>query len=540
MSSPVNVGDILAGKYQVERVLGVGGMGVVVAAKHLTLGERVAIKFLLPQALAREDVVKRFLQEGQAAARLKSEHVARVHDVGKLAEGAPFLVMEYLDGRDLGQVLRDQGPLSVESSVDYVLQACEALAEAHAIGIIHRDLKPSNLFLIKRLDGTPSIKLIDFGISKVTLPGAEGAEGEMTATAVMMGSPLYMAPEQMASARDVDGRADIWSLGIILHTMLTGSPPFKAPTVMGVYELIVQGAPPIRGVRADVPAGLEAVILKCLLKDRRQRYGNVGELADMLAEFGPPNSRITADRIKRIIVARSSAGSIPPPSNTPVPVVALTPAASPPPVAAAAARPSGESPRSSGALPPAADGTPPPTHGAASITGTGSGLSQSTGSSAAIDPHSTSTGTGTGAGIGTGTGGPWDQRTHPPTARRRPIALIAASVVALALGGPAAFFLLRAQTAPHPTPAADASAARSAAPVSSAGAAADPPRPSVLPGDPADRPDASAPPAASDTPVTAPAHGRRPPPTGPAAPPPPPTSKPGKPRTADDLFGTQK
>src|SRR4051794_2316718 len=171
MSSPVNVGDILAGKYQVERVLGVGGMGVVVSAKHLTLGERVAIKFLLPQALARTDVVKRFLQEGQAAARLRSEHVARVHDVGTLEDGAPFLVMEYLDGHDISQVIRDKGPLSVESAVDYVLQACEALAEAHAIGIIHRDLKPSNLFLIKRLDGTPSIKLIDFGISKVTLPG---------------------------------------------------------------------------------------------------------------------------------------------------------------------------------------------------------------------------------------------------------------------------------------------------------------------------------------------------------------------------------
>jgi serine/threonine-protein kinase len=525
MSSPVNVGDILAGKYQVERVLGVGGMGVVVSAKHLTLGERVAIKFLLPQALARTDVVKRFLQEGQAAARLRSEHVARVHDVGKLEAGAPFLVMEYLDGFDIGQVLRDQGPLSVESAVDYVLQACEALAEAHAIGIIHRDLKPSNLFLIKRLDGTPSIKLIDFGISKVTLPGAEGAEGEMTATAVMMGSPLYMAPEQMASARDVDGRADIWSLGIILHTMLTCAPPFRAPTVMGVYELIVQGAPPIRGIRADVPAGLEAVILKCLIKDRRQRYGNVGELADALADFGPPNSRLTSERIKRIIVAHTGAGSIPPPPTMPVAVVAIT---SGTPVPASVARAPTE-PASSSAVPPV------PTHGAASITGTGSGVSQSTGSSSAIDPH--------------GTDGPWDQRTRPPASRRRPLVLIAASVVALAVGGPAAFFLLRSQLAPHPAPATDPSAARTAVSVSvssstapPASGSADAPPPAVLPGDPAGRADAAAPPptadpAASVRPRRPPIGGPLPQPGGPA---PPPTAKPGKPRTADDLFGTQK
>src|SRR4051812_25861934 len=190
MASPVNVGDILAGKYEVERILGAGGMGVVVAAKHLQLGERVAIKFLLPSSLAREEVVSRFLREGRAAARLRSEHAARVFDVGTLEGGVPYLVMEYLDGKDLGVIFRSQGKMPIETAIEYVLQACEALAEAHSLGIVHRDLKPANLFLTTRPDGSPQIKVIDFGISKMV---EEGTDGDVTATAVMMGSPLYMS-----------------------------------------------------------------------------------------------------------------------------------------------------------------------------------------------------------------------------------------------------------------------------------------------------------------------------------------------------------
>jgi eukaryotic-like serine/threonine-protein kinase len=287
MSSPVNVGDILAGKYQVERVLGVGGMGVVVSARHLTLGERVAIKFLLPQALARDDVKARFLQEAKAAARLRGEHVARVHDTGMLDSGAPYMVMEYLEGSDLGAVLRDKGPMSVADAVDYVVQACEALAEAHSAGIIHRDLKPSNLFVIKRLDGSPSIKLIDFGISKVQLPGAEGAEGEMTATAVMMGSPLYMAPEQMASARDVDGRSDIWSLGVILYELLAGEPPFGGSATAAAVAIATDPIPPLSLKRPDVPAGLEAAIERALSKEPQDRFADVASFAAALAPFAP-------------------------------------------------------------------------------------------------------------------------------------------------------------------------------------------------------------------------------------------------------------
>ncbi len=514
MSSPVNVGDILAGKYQVERVLGVGGMGVVVSARHLTLGERVAIKFLLPQALARNDVVARFLQEGRAAARLRSEHVARVHDVGKLETGAPFLVMEYLDGSDLGAVLREKGPMTVEVAVDYVMQACEALAEAHSAGIIHRDLKPSNLFLIERLDGSPSIKLIDFGISKIQLPGAEGAEGEMTATAVMMGSPLYMAPEQMASARDVDGRSDIWSLGIILHTMLTGSPPFRAPSVMQVYELIVQGAPPIRKTRPDVPAGIEAAILKCLQKDRRQRYANVGELAEAIADFGPPQARFSAERIKRIIVARTPADSILPPSGGEalVPVVAITPAAVANTVPADAGAKAGAE---------AVKGE---------VTSNGLGISQPDGASV-IDPL--------------GTDGPWDQKTHPPMRRARPAALIAA-VAALVIGAPVAFFVLRGGHAPAQSvsmgdttaqPGDTSRAHQPAVAPPSPSTSADPAAPSVLPGASVTPPEPSAhpsPPPERETNV----HTRPRPPSPPPSPQP---TRPPRPTKSDDhLFDTQK
>jgi serine/threonine-protein kinase len=523
MSSPVNVGDVLADKYRVERVLGVGGMGVVVAAKHLTLGERVAIKFLLPQALARADVVARFTREGQAAARLRSEHVTRVIDVGKLSTGEPYLVMEYLDGHDLAALLRDQGPLAPEHAIELVLQACEALAEAHANGIVHRDLKPSNLFVIKRIDGSPSVKLIDFGISKIQLE-AEG-DGEMTATAVMMGSPLYMAPEQMASARDVDGRADIWSVGIILHTLLAGAPPFRAPTVMGVYELIVQGAPPIRTLRPDVPAGLEAAILKCLQKDRRQRFDDVGALAEALAPFGPAGSQTAADRIKRIGATRRPGSGFPPPPDAPVTAVTPGTAATGTPAAA---------PPSSGAIRAAHAPTVPAT-GSTTGSSMAQGPTQPTGPSLASDPQVTD--------------GPWDQRTHPPTSRRRPLLLlVAAAAITIAVTAPVAFLALRSQSGAKLAPAADASGLPGA-PTTTA-APGDPRQPAVSPAGPAQPADAApgasatpsvssaAPSAAPAAPPTANPRGPRPGPPGPAPAPPP--AKAPRARSAEDLFGTQK
>ncbi|HTN90959.1 MAG TPA: serine/threonine-protein kinase, partial [Sorangium sp.] len=266
MVVPVSVGDVLAEKYEVERVLGEGGMGVVVAARHLLLGERVAIKFLLPQARERADLVARFLREGQAAARIRSEHVTRVYDVGTLARGEPYLVMEYLEGTDLKALLRNRGPLPVELACDYLLQACEALAEAHALGIIHRDLKPGNLFLSQRADGSPLIKVIDFGISKMALAAEPAArkERDMTESSAMLGSPLYMAPEQMVSSKSVDARADVWSMGAILYQLLTGATPFHGDSVMEIYDRILEGPPRASALRVDVPERLEWVVQRCL------------------------------------------------------------------------------------------------------------------------------------------------------------------------------------------------------------------------------------------------------------------------------------
>ncbi|XXY51559.1 protein kinase [Sorangium sp. So ce269] len=306
MVVPVNVGDVLAEKYEVERVLGEGGMGVVVAARHLLLGERVAIKFLLPQARERADLVARFLREGQAAARIRSEHVTRVYDVGTLARGEPYLVMEYLEGTDLKALLRSRGPLPVELACDYLLQACEALAEAHALGIIHRDLKPGNLFLSQRADGSPLIKVIDFGISKMALAAEPAAQKErdMTESSAMLGSPLYMAPEQMVSSKSVDARADVWSMGAILYQLLTGATPFRGDSVMEIYDRILEGPPRVSALRADVPPRLEWVVQRCLQKTPADRFANIAELAAELAQFAPPHAQHLAERAARVLRVR--------------------------------------------------------------------------------------------------------------------------------------------------------------------------------------------------------------------------------------------
>jgi eukaryotic-like serine/threonine-protein kinase len=303
MVPPVNIGDVVAEKYLIERVLGKGGMGVVYVAKHLQLGERVAIKFLQRKTLENAELVARFLREGRTAASLRSEHIARVRDVGTMPDGAPYLVMEYLDGRDFDAVLTEHGALDPQVAVKYVLQACEALAEAHSIGIIHRDLKPANLILIRKRDGTTAIKIIDFGISK--LMASEGGP-EMTQAAVMMGSPLYMAPEQMASARDADARSDVFSLGAIFYHLLTGKPPFLGSSAVDVFERITQGPPSPRELRPELPAGIEAITARCLCKKREQRYPDVAALAAALAPFGPPHAQLYAESAERILRAAAN------------------------------------------------------------------------------------------------------------------------------------------------------------------------------------------------------------------------------------------
>jgi serine/threonine-protein kinase len=314
----VKEGDVLAGKYRIERVLGAGGMGVVVSAMHLQLDERVAIKFLLPGALHNAEAVARFAREARAAVKIKSEHVARVSDVGTLETGAPYMVMEFLQGRDLAALVKEAGPLAAADAADFVLQACEALAEAHALGIVHRDLKPANLFLVARADGSPCVKVLDFGISKVTSTSSSGADLGMTKTHAIMGSPLYMSPEQMSSSRSVDARADIWAIGAILYELATGTVPFEADSMPQLCGMILQDLPtPPRARRADLPESLERVILRCLEKDRANRFQNVAELAIALAPLTPRNGNRSAQRIAKILsVAGVSSGDVSVPATS--------------------------------------------------------------------------------------------------------------------------------------------------------------------------------------------------------------------------------
>jgi eukaryotic-like serine/threonine-protein kinase len=315
MSDPARTtippGTILAGKYRVESVIGSGGMGVVVAATHLELHQRVAVKFLHPNALENEEVAARFVREARAAVKIKSEHVARVIDVGRLEDGAPYMVMEYLEGHDLGEVKHGE-LIPIEDAIDYVIQACDAMAEAHAGGIVHRDLKPANLFLTMGADGTPVVKVLDFGISKVSLP--DMASLSLTKTSTAMGSPLYMSPEQMRSAKTVDRRTDIWSLGVILFELLTGKMPFMADSLPELCAKILAEEPrPLRELRPDVPEGLEAVVLRCLEKDATKRYGNVAELTLALAPFAPRRSQALVERIARLLLRAGMTESLPPP-----------------------------------------------------------------------------------------------------------------------------------------------------------------------------------------------------------------------------------
>ena len=300
-------GEVFAGKYRIERILGRGGMGVVLGAHHLHLDERVAIKFLLPELSDDGALVARFLREGRASIKIRSEHVARVLDVETLPGGTPYMVMEYLDGFDLGDRLEKEGKLPIVATCDYVLQALEALAEAHTLGMVHRDLKPSNLFVVRLADETPCVKLLDFGITKHAC-GATGGDLGMTNADAVMGSPRYMAPEQMRSSRAVDSRADIWSIGIILHELLSGAPPFDGDTLPDLLVKVLEDAPaPLRPGCPDAPPALERVVARCLEKDPSRRYADVGELARELAPFGSPAAHASAEKVTRVLAARRGA-----------------------------------------------------------------------------------------------------------------------------------------------------------------------------------------------------------------------------------------
>ncbi len=481
----VRVGEVLADKYRVERVLGAGGMGVVVAATHIHLDERVAIKLMLPEAARQRQAAERFLREAKAAVKIQSEHVARVRDVGTLPNGTPYMVMEHLTGSDLAGVI-EAGRLPPLAVVEYVLQACEALAEAHAAGIVHRDIKPANLFLTRRADGSPCVKVLDFGISKITT-GAN--DPRMTKTSAVMGSPLYMSPEQLRSSRDVDARSDIWALGAVMHELLSGSPPFDGETIPELCMRIVEApAPRITAERQDVPPALEAVILRCLEKDPAQRFQHVGELAEALAPFVSGRARMSAERVAGVarttgLASRFSAAAGTPPSGT----------------SAGAAMGAG------------------PATGAGPVTDAGAGSAMGAGSVM-------------GAGISRSTAASW---SGPAPARRR-ASVVTAIVAALALiaGVAIALSALRARRkARLDARQRDVPALEQPAPAADPAPGALP----VLPAGPAPSPSADAPPAAAATLPTAA-------PTATAAPISTSTRRPPPPRSTggSDLFNDRK
>jgi urea transport system substrate-binding protein len=291
---------VLGGKYEITRILGAGAMGVVVEAKHLQLGKLVAIKVVRSAALVVGANRERFEREGRILAALSSEHVARVHDVGRLASGEPFLVMDLLQGETLGARLAATGTLDPALLVGFVLQACEALAEAHAAGIIHRDLKPDNLFLCVHKDGRETVKLLDFGISKA-------GEGPALTNAAPIGTPAYMAPEQLDAPALVDGRADVWGLGAILYEGLTGAVPFAGRGILEVAGAILGSEPRrVDDLRPGLPAGLGAVVHRCLAKEPVERYASVVALAEALAPYASNVHAAMLDRIVRMASLRPS------------------------------------------------------------------------------------------------------------------------------------------------------------------------------------------------------------------------------------------
>ncbi len=291
-------GTLLMGKYRLERELGSGGMGVVLEATHVALGQTVAVKLLNAQHAQSAEVVARFLREARIAATLPSDHIARVSDVGTTEAGIPYIVMERLVGRDLDAELAQRGKLPVSEAVDLMLEACEGVAMAHAHGLVHRDLKPANLFLAERPLRPRVLKVLDFGLSK----DDNNKQGALTGTETVFGTPQYMSPEQIQSARNVDARSDQHALAMILYEMLTGQPPYSAESVTQLIVVIATRPPPhARNVRPEVPVELDEALVRAMAKPAPDRFADLGAFARAIAPFGGPDARMRADLVTQAL-----------------------------------------------------------------------------------------------------------------------------------------------------------------------------------------------------------------------------------------------
>jgi len=294
---PCAVGDVIDGRYRIDAIRASGGMGTVFKATHLLLARPVGLKTLSSKVLKLPGGVARFLREARLATQLTNNHIVKVFDVGVLENGTPYLVMEWLEGRDLAQVINHTGPLHVETAVDYMLQACEALAEVHARGIIHRDLKPSNLFLTRGPDGLPELKLLDFGVSKV--PQGVDSGARLTMRGTVLGSPAYMSPEQMGEAESADERTDIWGIGVVLYETLTQALPFEGSSLAETLATILTTVPAHPStLNSSIPPALGDVIMKCLKAEPAERYRNVAALAQDLVPFGEIDAIARLARIR--------------------------------------------------------------------------------------------------------------------------------------------------------------------------------------------------------------------------------------------------